>query len=168
MSAFWACNSDSKTENTESTEPSGIVATSTNSADEAKDASKDKDTSPENGEDANKEFAKMDFKENLFDFGTVKEGKVVEHTFEFTNTGSVPLVIKEATASCGCTVPQWPKEPIAPGEKNVIQVQFNSQGKPGNINKTVTIQANTYPPITTLQIKGTVTQVMDMNGPLNK
>jgi hypothetical protein len=81
------------------------------------------------------------------------DGEVVEHTFRFTNTGSKDLVISSASASCGCTIPNWPKEPIAPGEKGEIKVEFNSNGKKDMVTKDITILANTNPVKTILQIK---------------
>lgn len=100
----------------------------------------------------------FEFPEDSHDFGTVKEGEVVEHKFKFKNVGDAPLIISSATATCGCTVPDWPKEPIAIGEEGEIQVRFNSKGKPGNQAKTITITANTYPKINRLRIKATVTK----------
>jgi len=97
------------------------------------------------------------FEETSYDFGTVNEGDMVNHVFKFTNTGEAPLVIKNATASCGCTVPSWPKEPIAPGENGEIEVNFNSKGKTNRQNKTISITANTESSITRLTIKGMVT-----------
>jgi len=97
------------------------------------------------------------FEETMYEFGTVNEGDMVNHTFTFTNSGEAPLIIKNAVASCGCTVPNWPKEPIAPGETGEIEVNFNSQGKPNQQTKTITITANTEPTITKLTIKGMVT-----------
>jgi hypothetical protein len=93
------------------------------------------------------------FSEESFDFGTITEGDVVDHVFSFVNEGDAPLIISSATASCGCTVPVWPKAPIAPGEQAEIKVQFNSRSKPGVQNKTVTVTANTYPKVTRLKIK---------------
>ncbi|GAB3231088.1 hypothetical protein GCM10027346_17230 [Hymenobacter seoulensis] len=90
------------------------------------------------------------------DFGDIKPGQVVKHTFEFTNTGKSPLLIENATASCGCTTPNWTKEPIAPGAKGTIDVQFDSQGKTGIQNKEVAIQANTQPTITKVVIKANI------------
>ncbi len=98
----------------------------------------------------------MKFEEAQFDFGSIKEGEVVKHTFSFTNTGKSPLTIQHAQASCGCTVPVWPKEPIAPGQKGDIKVEFNSAGKAGPQTKTITIQANTQPSETVIQLVGTV------------
>lgn len=105
------------------------------------------------------------------DFGTIKEGEIVEHTFSFTNNGEAPLIIESARASCGCTVPKWPKEPIAAGETGEIQVRFNSTGKPNVQNKTITITANTYPKISRLRIKAFVTpkgEAGSTDGPVKK
>ena len=98
------------------------------------------------------------FSEESFDFGTITEGDVVDHVFSFVNQGEAPLIISSATASCGCTVPVWPKAPIAPGEQGEIKVQFNSRSKPGVQNKTVTVTANTYPKVTRLKIKANVSK----------
>ena len=111
------------------------------------------------------------FQEEEYDFGTIKEGDIVEHTFIFTNTGEAPLIIESARASCGCTVPKWPKEPIAVGETGEIQVRFDSKGKPNVQNKTVTITANSYPKISRLRIKAFVTPKGDAgsdSGPVKK
>jgi replication initiation and membrane attachment protein DnaB len=98
------------------------------------------------------EFAEMEY-----DFGTIKEGVVVEHVFDFTNNGQAPLVISNITASCGCTSPDWTKTPINPGEKGMVKVVFNSTAKTGAQAPTVTIQANTNPTVTRLRMKGSVT-----------
>jgi len=98
----------------------------------------------------------MDFSENEFDFGTVDQGEKVTHVYKFTNTGSEPLIISNAKGSCGCTVPSWPKEPIAVGATGEIKVQFDSKGKKGKQSKRVTLTANTDPVQTFLTIKGEV------------
>lgn len=98
----------------------------------------------------------MTFKETEYDFGTIKQGKVVDHTFTFTNTGNSPLVIESASASCGCTAPDWTKTPVAPGEQGQVKVQFNSAGKVGQQAPMVTIRANTEPNIVRISMKGTV------------
>ncbi len=100
---------------------------------------------------------KIAFKESgVYDFGTLTEGDTVEHTFAFTNTGSMPLIINNITASCGCTTPEWPHEPVAPGETSAIRVRFNSKNKRGEQHKTVTIYANTEPVTTELEFKALV------------
>lgn len=96
------------------------------------------------------------FGEALHDFGTINDGDVVEHIFAFTNNGEAPLIISDAKGSCGCTVPEWPKEPIPVGGTGEIKVKFNSKNKPGVQNKTVTITANTWPATNRLQIKANV------------
>ena len=102
-------------------------------------------------------LTEMTFTETEFDFGTVAEGEKVKHVYKFKNSGSEPLVLSNAAGSCGCTVPQWPREPIAPGATGEILVEFNSQGKPGDRNQKVTITANTNPAQTILSLKGVVT-----------
>ena len=100
----------------------------------------------------------FNFPEKFHDFGEINDGDQVEHVFAFTNTGEAPLLIESAKGSCGCTVPQWPKEPIPVGGSGEIVVRFDSKNKPGVQNKTVTITANTFPSTTTLNIKSTVKQ----------
>tara|TARA_B100000902_G_scaffold399550_1_gene470960 strand:+ start:3551 stop:4054 length:504 start_codon:yes stop_codon:yes gene_type:complete len=92
----------------------------------------------------------------VWDFGTIKQGDSPEFTFTFINNGNEPMIISNAKGSCGCTVPQWPKEPIAPGSQGEISVQFNSKGKKGSQNKTVTLTANTTPPTTKLRVTGQI------------
>ncbi|MCY7359409.1 MAG: DUF1573 domain-containing protein [Rudanella sp.] len=97
---------------------------------------------------------KIDLKEKqVFDFGEIMEGDTVEHNFAFTNTGEYPLIINNITASCGCTTPEWPRDPIAPGQQSSIKVRFNSKGKMGMQNKTITIFANTEPAMSDLQFR---------------
>ncbi len=116
--------------------------------------------------------AQFTFDETEFNFGEVKEGALVRHTYTFTNTGAIPLVIEGASASCGCTVPNYPKEPIAPGAKSKIDVEFDTKGKAGMQNKTVTITANTNPAIFTLKLSGTVkgngTNTKQLMGPVRQ
>lgn len=84
------------------------------------------------------------------DFGKMKEGDNLEVSFRFKNTGTKPLIISNVTAGCGCTVPETPKKPYAPGETGVIKAAFNSAGKPGTQSKQVYVTANVNPPKTTL------------------
>lgn len=98
----------------------------------------------------------MEFVSYDHDFGTLDEGDVVTHVFEFTNTGAEPLILDKCKGSCGCTVPQCPKEPIAPGATGTIEVKFNSKGKKNNQTKRVTIDANTDPAQTILTIRAFV------------
>ena len=96
------------------------------------------------------------FSSETFDFGAIPEGEVVEHTFTFTNVGEAPLIIQSASASCGCTVPSYSKEPVPVGGSGEIAVRFNSKGKKGNQAPTVTVTANTYPKVHKLRLKGSV------------
>ncbi|MEM9990743.1 MAG: DUF1573 domain-containing protein [Bacteroidota bacterium] len=105
----------------------------------------------------------MTFEESTFDFGTVESGEKVRHTYKFTNTGEEPLVISNAKGSCGCTVPKWPQEPIAPGAEGEIEVEFDSKNKSGRQTKTVTITANTDGGTERLTITGEV--LKDPNAP---
>lgn len=92
---------------------------------------------------ADGKYPVMTFTETEYDFGDINQGDKVEHTFEFKNTGESDLVITNARASCGCTVPEYTKEAIKPGENGTIKVTFNSAGKQGQTLKTVTISCNT-------------------------
>lgn len=102
------------------------------------------------------EMGVLTFKETTIDFGTIKEGDVVTKTFEFTNTGKSPIVISDAKASCGCTVPEYPKAPIQPGESSKIVAKFDSSKKSGPQTKNITITANTMPNQTILTLKGEI------------
>jgi hypothetical protein len=93
------------------------------------------------------------FEEEEWDFGTITEGAKVSHTFRFKNVGNAPLVIQSATASCGCTIPKFSKEPIAPGEEGKIPVEFDSKGKESQITKDINIIANTNPVQKIIRIK---------------
>ena len=131
------------------TRPAETTALSTDAS-----ASASNQNALQNGELANTENGKLsetraktvmtlDKKEH--DFGTIKQGDQVECAFKVTNTGNQPLILEEAHGSCGCTVPDYPKDPIPAGESRDIKVKFNSTGKKGKQSKTVTITANTEP-----------------------
>lgn len=96
------------------------------------------------------------FEKNSYDFGKIQEGEKVTYNFKFKNTGKSPLIISNATASCGCTIPEFPHEPIAPGASGVIKVVFNSTGKMGMQNKVVTVTSNTVPSATEVYLIGEV------------
>ncbi len=87
------------------------------------------------------------FEESSRDFGNITQGDKVEHVFKFENKGKTPLVISNVAATCGCTVPAWPKEPIAPGKQGEIKVTFSSVGKMGKQNSVVRIYSNASEPI---------------------
>lgn len=98
----------------------------------------------------------MTFEEAVHDFGTILEGDVVEKEYRFTNTGTAPLLILNASSTCGCTVPKWPEMHILPGKSEVITVKFDAKNKEGAQNKEVTIFANTFPNKNIITIKGNV------------
>ena len=98
----------------------------------------------------------VNFTKPRHEFGEVLQNTTNKHTFEFTNTGTEPLVISNAKGSCGCTVPVWPKEPIAPGETGEIAVEYKPAGQSGRQTKFVTITANTNPQTTQLTITGDI------------
>jgi hypothetical protein len=111
--------------------------------------------------------AKIDFKKETHDYGNVKYGGDGSCTFEFTNTGNAPLIISNAKGSCGCTVPSWPKEPIAPGAKGQITVKYDTK-RAGAINKSVTITSNAInEPTKVIRIKGTVLAAPTTGSPVN-
>jgi hypothetical protein len=95
----------------------------------------------------------MTFAEQEVNLGKMTEGDTLRHQFKFTNTGKGPLTISSAVASCGCTVPSYPKEPVAPGQTGTIDVLFNSKNKTGMNTKTITVYANTKPDMNTLTFK---------------
>ncbi|MCU0419040.1 MAG: DUF1573 domain-containing protein [Cyclobacteriaceae bacterium] len=103
------------------------------------------------------------------DFGTINEGQKVKHVYKFKNTGEAPLIIQSAQPSCGCTAPNWSREPIPVGGEGFVEAEFDSQGKPGVQNKTIAVTANTWPKTTTLRFKAMVTaKPTGENGPTAK
>jgi len=98
----------------------------------------------------------MQFETLEHDFGTIKDGDVVEHTYKIKNTGEAPLIIQSASPSCGCTVPDYSKEPIPAGGEGFVKAKFDSKGKTNAQNKTITVTANTWPKQTTLRFKAMV------------
>jgi hypothetical protein len=99
--------------------------------------------------------AKIEFKTDVIDYGEIAKGSNGVRFFEFTNTGNAPLVISQVTSSCGCTVPSWTKEAVAPGKSGQIEVKYDTN-KPGPIRKTITVMSNAETPNVALKIKGTV------------
>jgi len=98
----------------------------------------------------------MTFAKESHDFGQVNEGDKVVFDFFFTNTGKSALIISNATATCGCTVPEYPKQPLAPGKTGIIHVVFNSTGKSGMQNKIITLTTNTFKGNEELHLVGNV------------
>lgn len=136
--AFFACTNNSDSEITTD------LINNTNSA----------SATNENPTKENAPF--FEFEEEVKDFGKITQGESVRTVFKFRNVGKTNLIISSAQGSCGCTVPSFPKEPIKSGEYGEIEVVFNSEGKSGLQNKTVTLVANTIPNTTVIALKGEV------------
>jgi len=140
-----ACNQAAKQSNTaDSTAKPAAVATAADSA-KAPATGAVMSNGPE-----------MKFENVTHDFGKIQEGDKVTYKFNFANTGKSPLIIADAVASCGCTIPTWPKTPIKPGDGGQIEVTFSSVGKKGLQDKMVTITANTNPRQNVVHLVGEV------------
>lgn len=98
----------------------------------------------------------VSFEEESHNFGKIKDGDKVQHIFKFKNTGTEKLVVKNVKPSCGCTTPEWTKDPIEPGGEGFIQIEFDSSGKVGTQNKSVTVELNIAEKIKTLTFTGEV------------
>ena len=112
-----------------------------------------------------KSAAAIKFKELELDFGTVQQGDKAHLEFSFSSTGSDPLLISQAKGSCGCTVPEYPTQPLKKGEKGTIKVTFDSAGKMGKQEKTVTLITNTPDSPIVLKVKGTIEPATPKNIP---
>lgn len=99
--------------------------------------------------------AKIEFKSETIDYGEIEKGSDGVRVFEFTNTGSAPLVISNVKSSCGCTIPKKPEDPILPGKTGQIQVKYDTK-RVGPIRKAITVTSNADTPTKVLKIKGTV------------
>ena len=98
-------------------------------------------------------FPVMQIDSQSVDLGKIYQGDTIMHTYKFKNTGNMPLVLSNVGASCGCTTPSYSTDPVQPGESGYIKVKFNSKGKEGKLNKTVTAYANTKPADNTFAFK---------------
>ena len=126
-----------------------------NSKDDGK-LSTDLVTSPKSATETSKKQAAIKFDKEEHDFGTLLQGEVVTYSFRFTNVGNMPLIISDVGSSCGCTVGDYPREPIAPGKQGNIKVTYDSKGHHGFQSRVLTVLSNTNPAKTVLRIKGTV------------
>lgn len=99
--------------------------------------------------------AKIEFKSEVIDYGTIEKGADGVRVFEFTNTGDEPLIISKVSSSCGCTIPKKPKDPIMPGETGEIEVKYDTK-RVNPIRKTITVMSNAETPTVALKIKGLV------------
>ncbi len=104
--------------------------------------------------------AQIKFDKTVHNFGEFSEKNAVQEcVFTFTNVGEKPLVINQAVASCGCTIPKYTKQPIQPGQKGEVKVTYNGAGKfPGHFKKTITIRTNGSPEMTRLYVEGDMTE----------
>lgn len=101
-----------------------------------------------------KDTAILTFEKTEHNFKQVIEGQIATYEFKFTNTGTLPIVLSNVKASCGCTTPRWPREAIMPGESNVIRAEYNSNGRPGTFHKNIFVTSDAGKH--TLTIKGNV------------
>lgn len=101
---------------------------------------------------------KVTVEKAIYDFGVIKQGEKVHYDFKFKNTGKTPLIISGANATCGCTVPEYPKDPVKPGEEAIIKVIFDSHGKMGKQDKVVTITSNAQPAFEELHLVGEIVE----------
>lgn len=115
-----------------------------------------KTSSPKKKKEKTGPLPKLVFEYSTFDFGIVDYGDTVIHKFHFVNEGDAPAIISDASSSCGCTVPEYPKKPIKPGEKSFVKAVFNTQGRLDRQKKSITIKANTEPNYTTLYLVGDI------------
>lgn len=105
------------------------------------------------------------FKSDIHDFGSLEEGPSADHVFTFTNTGKEPLIIQRVQPSCGCTTPDWSKEPIGPGKTGMIKASYGTQGRPGHFEKTMTVFTNAGTKM--LTFKGNVEKAPESSVPQN-
>lgn len=125
-----------------------FFATACNSGNSSKETEQPKDT-----------VSAIEFDSKTYNFGQIVKGQIVEHTYFFTNTGNIDLVIDEVDPSCGCTTPEWTKEPVKPGEKGKIRVKFDTQHQSyGNKTKQVAVYSNTVPSRNLLQFSAQVVE----------
>ena len=113
-------------------------------------------TSPKSASENSDKQAVIKFDKEEHDFGSLLQGEVVSYSFHFTNAGNSPLIISSVTSSCGCTVGEYPHEPIAPGKSGVIKATYDSKGHHGFQSRYLTVLSNTNPAKTVLRIKGKV------------
>ena len=113
-------------------------------------------TSPQSATQSSDKKPVISFEKKEHDFGTLLQGEVVTYSFHFTNTGDVPLLISSVNSSCGCTVGDYPHDPIAPGKGGAIKVTYDSKGHHGFQSRSLTEMSNAIPSKTVLRIKGKV------------
>jgi outer membrane biosynthesis protein TonB len=132
-------------------EDSTSIVDSTAASPAASEMATDKTPPPADGK-----YPAMTFDTKEHDFGLINQGDKVEYNFKFTNTGEADLIINSARGTCGCTVPEYPKEAVKPGESGKIKVSFNSTGKKGATSKSVFLSCNTKDGKEKLEIKANI------------
>lgn len=110
----------------------------------------------------------ISFEKEIYDFGIITDGDTASYEFKFTNTGKTPLIIANATATCGCTEPIYPTTPVKPGETGVVKVAFNSAGKVGVQDKVITLTSNANPNINSIHMVGEVKAKVNANASSTK
>jgi hypothetical protein len=100
--------------------------------------------------------AAITFATPVYNFGTIQRGEKISYTYKFQNTGTAPLIITNAQATCGCTIPEIPKEPVKPGQTGELKVVFNSAGKLGRQDKVITVTSNASPATEMIHLQGEV------------
>lgn len=154
MSGFFAACSGEKSSEASTEETSASTEVANIATDEA--ATQNTATEEVASTETVANLAAIEFEETTHDFGNIKEGAKVEHVFKFKNTGNVPLIVTAVQPSCGCTAPEWTKEPVAPGGTGTVSLTFDSSGKPGAQNKSATVKANIEGGQTMISFKGNV------------
>lgn len=134
----------------------GIVTSCNNQGSSSASSQESGDSAQVAQTDESTGLGKIEYENASYEFGTVKEGTIVEHVFKFKNTGTSPVILAQVSASCGCTTPDYTKEPILPGKEGEVKVSFDSNGQVGAQQKIVTISSNAENRVSTVQIKGIV------------
>lgn len=111
----------------------------------------------------NSDLAVIEFENDFYDFGRIIQGEKVSYNFKFKNTGKSDLIISRVTSTCGCTVGDFPRTPVRPGETSKIEVKFDSENRRGFQNKSITVLSNAQPSTNTLNIKAQVVLPEDIN-----
>ncbi len=144
VAGLWVgCHTTTKSENTPATPAASNEKTNSGGSSTSSEAT-------------STEVAQITFETMEHDFGKIREGEKVTYRFKFKNSGKVPLKITDVKPSCGCTASDYTKEPVPPGGEGYVEVVFDSQGRTGTQQKTVTVFANTDPPSFLLRFKGEV------------
>lgn len=133
-----------------------ILFACNNANNSAENATAEADSTVTQGAKASTGNGEISFSDEVFDFGQVSDGDVVEHTFTFKNTGTEPVIVSRVSTSCGCTTPEYTATPVAPNQNGAVKVRFDSHGQSGKQQKIITVVSNAKNNIQTIQLKGEV------------